>query len=180
MKHYITAVMLFLLPALGQAELYFELALEGGGETLARTTSGFELTAGGGVKFAGGVKNRFGEDNNSTLSLALGYLTDSINASNGEGDLDSFTFDAIYGRMFEAHRLGVGLSYHIGPEYSDRVDGFGSSRIDFDDALGIIFQYGYALTPGFQLGARYTIMDYKTNAVSIDADSFGIYLATGF
>ena len=179
MKHYITAVMLFLLPGLGHAELYFELALEGGGETLARSSDGLELNAGGGIKFAGGVINNFGENNHSRLSLALGYLSDSIDASNGEGDLDSFTFDAIYSRLFHLHRLGVGLSYHIGPEYSDSVDGFGSTRIEFDDALGIILQYGYALTPGFQLGARYTLMDYKANGLSIDADSFGVFLAFG-
>ena len=53
-------------------------------------------------------------------------------------------------------------------------------RIDFDNALGLILQYVYGADSGFQYVARITLMDYEDNGVSIDADSFGIFVSHGF
>lgn len=170
---------ILLLSSNAYAELYFELAIEGGGETLVETTSVDEINAGSGIKFAAGVQNVISEDGR-TLSLSLGYLFDSIDARNGTADFDTLTFDAIYSIPSVNHRFGFGLSYHIGPTYKDDVDGFARFKADFDDALGFALQYGYALGSGFQLGARYTLMDYEINNVTVDADSFGIFLSNGF
>ncbi len=161
------------------AEIYMELGFEGGGDRLIGTTSGYDLNVGGGVKFAGGVQNQVGE-NGSTLSLLLGYIFDDIDAINGTAEINTITFEAVYSIQRDHHRFGIGASYHIGPTYEENIVGFPPLKIDFDDALGIILQYSYALSPGFQIGARLTEMDYEANSFSLDASSFGLFLSYGF
>ncbi len=80
----------------------------------------------------------------------------------------------------DSHRFGIGASYHIGPTYKDDIVGLAPLKIDFDDALGLILQYSYAVSSGFQIGARFTQMDYEANGASLDASSFGIILSNGF
>jgi hypothetical protein len=162
-----------------QAEIYFELDLEGGGDTLIGTTSGQDINVGGGVKFAAGVVNQVG-DNGESLSLSLGYMFDNIDAINGTAEIDTLTFDAIYSIQRDRHRFGIGASYHMGPTYEDDIFGFSPLKFEFDDALGLILQYGYAAFPGFYIGARFTEMDYEVSGLSLDASSFGIFLSNGF
>lgn len=168
-----------------KAGFYFELDFENGGDTLATVSvsdSFFgdyerDLDIGGGNKLAVGIHNILGENKDRSLSLALGYLSDSIDASNGDADYDTVTFDAIYGFHFEAHEFGLGASYHIGPEYKDKIDGQPRIKLEFDDALGLVMQYSYAVSPVFHVGLRYTEMDYEINDVELDASSFGIFIA---
>ena len=165
--------------------VYIEFSIEGGGDTLISAEGDNDyfgsyeqdLNAGGGVKLAIGVHNLFGENNNRSLLLSLGYLSDSIDADNGDAEIDAVTFDAIYGFHFDSHRLGIGASYHIGPEYEEDLDGFPSFSVEFDDAPGLVIQYTYAYTPAFQFGLRYTEMDYEVGNVTLDASSVGILVA---
>ena len=169
----------FLLSSNAYAELYFELDLEGGGDTLIGSTAGQNINVGGGIKFALGVQNVIGE-NGESLSLSLGYLFDNLDAFNGTAEIDVITFDAIYSIQSERHRFGIGGSYHLGPTYEDDVFGFLPLKVDFDDAFGLILQYSYSLYSGFQIGARFTIMDYKVSGLTLDAGSFGIFFSNGF
>jgi hypothetical protein len=79
--------------------------------------------------------------------------------------------------IFESHRFGLGASYHIDPEYKEKIDGQPRIKAEFDDALGLVMQYSYALSPVFHVGLRYTEMDYEINDVELDASSFGIFMA---
>jgi hypothetical protein len=166
--------------SVAQADLYLELGVEGGGDTLIGTTSGEDISAGGGVKFAGGFQTRLGEDDSHSIRLVLGYLTDSVDAYNGSADISTVTFDALYLFNSGPHSFGVGPTYHINPEYSDHIDGYAPLKIEFDNALGIMFQYGYKVLPNFEIGARVTNIDYTVNSVTLDAGSFGIYISNGF
>jgi hypothetical protein len=179
MTRLIVSVILLALASTAQAEIYYELGIERGGDTLIGTVSGQDINAGGGVKFALGVQNEVGE-NGKSLSLSLGYLFDNIEASDGTAEISTFTFDAIYSIQKDRHRFGIGGSYHIGPTYEDDIAGFSPSKVDFDNALGFILQYSYTVSPGFQIGARLTEMDYEVNGFSLDAGSFGIFLSNGF
>ena len=182
-------VLLFfiLLPVTVNAELYFEFGIEEGGDTLISSEGQYyyggshdyekDLNVGGGLKIAVGIHNMLCENNDRSLSVAIGYLQDDIDASNGDAEYDTVTFDAIYGFHFDSHRLGVGASYHIGPEFKADVDGFPSVRAEFDDALGLIIQYSYAFKPSLHLGLRLTEMDYEVNDVTLDAGSIGIFFA---
>ncbi|UCH40373.1 MAG: hypothetical protein JSU67_01320 [Gammaproteobacteria bacterium] len=179
-------ILIFLfVPGISSGGVYFELGIEGGGDTLISAEADDDyyysydqdLNVGGGFKLAIGMHNIFGENNNRSLSLSLGYLFDSIEASNGDADYDTTTFDAIYAFHFGSHRLGIGATYHIGPEYKEDVDGYPSVRVEFDDAPGLIVQYSYAYTTAFQFGLRYTEMDYEVDDVTLDASSFGFFIA---
>ena len=181
----VLTVFLALVPGPAAAGFYFELGFEDGGETLASasTSNGFlgdyerDLDLAGGIKLAMGIYNILGESENRSLSFAVGYLSDSIDASNGDADYETITFDAVYSFHFEAHRFGLGALYHIDPEFEQNIDGQPGIKAEFDDALGVVVQYSYAVSPTFQAGLRYTEMDYEINDFELDASSFGMFLA---
>ena len=179
MNKFIVTVILFTLVSSAQAELYLELGYEGGGDTLISTTLGEDINAGGGVNYVIGIQNKVGEKGDS-LSLSLGYMIQSMDASNGTAEISTLTFDAIYSIPKDVHRFGIGASYHMGPTYKDNIAGFSPLKIEFDNALGLVLQYSYAFSPRFQIGARITEMDYEVNGLSLDAGSFGIFLSNGF
>jgi len=174
----VTAILLT-LASTAQAELYYELDIENGGDTLIATTSGQEINAGSGLKFALGVQNEVGE-NGKSLSLSLGYMFQNLDASNGTAEINTLTLDAIYSIRKNSHRFGIGAIYHVGPTYEDNIAGFSPLKIEFDDALGLILQYAYTLNNGIQIGARFTDMDYKVNGLSLDASSVGLFISNGF
>ena len=163
-----------------QAELYLEASLESGGDTLVETNLNDEINAGGGIKFAVGIQNPVGPGGNNSLRLAVGYLFDSINASNGDADIDALTFDAVYSVSNGPHAFGIGGTLHMSPEYDEKIDGLGTLKVEFDDAPGMLLQYAYQGIPGFELGVRYTIIDYKAGSATLDADSFGLFISNGF
>lgn len=162
-----------------RAGLYLEVDYELGGDTLASTELE-DLDAGGGYRLAIGLQTFIGGFEDVGLIFSIGYLFDWISASNGDAEIDAFVAEFIYFRDFGPHRLGVGGSYHMNPQYEDDVDGFPRTRIDFDDALGLVGRYGYVIEKSIEFGVRYTLMDYEANGVSIDADSLGFYVSAAF
>jgi len=179
MTKFIVAVILLALASTAQAELYLELGYEGGGDTLISTTAGDNINVGGGINYVIGIQNEVGE-NGKSVSLALGYMIQSMDAFNGTAEISTLTFDAIYSIPVGVHRFGIGASYHIGPTYKDEIAGLSPLKIDFDNALGLVLQYSYAYSPRFQIGVRITEMDYEVNGISLDASSFGVFISNGF
>ncbi len=179
--------MLLFLPVAADAGLYFEMSGEEGGETYASAErSGFyysaftttdEVNLGGGLKLALGVENAIGEAKDRSWSLSMGFIRRRLDASNGDADFDVVTADAIHSWRFDSHQFGVGASYHLNPEFRSKIDGFAPVEIKFDNALGLILQYRYELTPGFSLGIRLTEMDYEASGISDDASSIGLFLS---
>ena len=179
MERFIVSVILLTLASSAQAKAYFELGVEGGGDNLISTSSGAGIKVGGGFKIALGVQRKVGE-NGKSLSLSLGCLFDEFVASNGIAEISTPTLDAIYSIHRGDHRFGIGASYHVGPTYKDDIAGFSPLKIEFEDAMGLILQYSYVGSLGLQGGFRFTQMDYEVNGISLDADSFGIFLSNGF
>ena len=182
MARLIITVILFTLASTARAASYFELGVDFGGDTLISTSDDVfthKLKAGGGLKFALGVKNEVGE-NGELLSFSLGYSYENLDASNGTAKISTTSVDAIYSIKRNDHRFGIGASYHIGPTYKEDFSGFLPVRIDFDDALGLILQYSTGPDPSHQIVVRFTLMDYEANGVSLDADSYGIFLSLGY
>ncbi len=161
------------------AELYLEAALEGGGDTLARSSFDDEVNAGGGVKLAVGVQNWLDEAGTASLRFSVGYLWDDVSGSNGRVELDAMTFDAIYLINSGPHSFGVGAVWHASPRYRATVDGIAAS-VDFDDAIGPVLQYGYRFSPGLELGFRFSDLEYTGSGRRLEAGSFGVYLSNGF
>ncbi len=162
------------------ADLYLELALEGGGDELIETNTTESISAGGGIKFALGVQNPINYDGSADLRLAVGYLSDNIVGHNGEAEFNTITFDAMLISRAGPHSLGVGGTVHLAPEYSDSVDGFYPESIQYDNAVGFVFQYGYHFFPGMELGLRYTDLTYQAGPIQHDAGSIGVYISNGF
>ncbi len=173
---FVAVSMLFLSSA--QAELYFEVGYDGGGDTIAETTTGDTISAGSGLKFAAGVQLPLA-DGGSAIRVAGGYLFDSIDANNGDAETSTITIDALYILNSGPHSLGVGGTMHMGPEYTEN-SAFYSGTIEFDDAVGFLLQYGYHLSSGFEIGARYSNLTYKVGSAELDAGGIGFFLSNGF
>jgi hypothetical protein len=163
---------------LAQADLYVELGMESGSKELVSTTSGDNLYSGGGIKLAAGVQNYI--NNDASIRLTLGYLGDSVTAENGSAEIDTVTFDALYLINSGPHTFGLGPTFHMNPSYHDDVAGYAAVDIEFDNAVGLMFQYGYKIVPGIEIGARVTNIEYVNNATTLDASSFGVYFSNGF
>ena len=164
--------------SVAHADLYLELGAESGSQELVATSSGDNLYSGGGIKFAVGAQNYVSPY--SSVRLTLGYLGDSVEAVNGHADMDTVTFDALYLVNSGPHSFGIGPTVHMNPTYRDSVAGYAPLKIEFDNAVGIMFQYGYQLLPGFEIGARLTSIEYSNNTTRLDAGSLGVYLSNGF
>ncbi len=175
--------MALIIPALlamplAQADLYVELGAESGSKELIATSNGDNIYSGGGVKVAAGVQNYINYD--TSIRLTLGYLGDSVDATNGHAAINTVTFDALYLVNSGLHTFGIGPTVHMSPSYHDNVSGYTPVDIEFDNAVGLMFQYGYKLVPGIEIGARVTNIEYVNNATTLDASSFGVYLSNGF
>lgn len=179
MKKIPFVLFLFTLMRPAWAELYLETSLEGGGDTLARSSYDDELNAGGGLRLAIGMQTWLDADGTSSLRLDVGYLWDDVSGSNGSAELDAMTFDAVYLINSGPHSFGIGASWHASPRYRATVNGI-STVTDFDDAVGPVLQYGYRFSPGLELGLRFSDMEYEAAGRRIDAGSFGLYLSNGF
>lgn len=164
-----------------QASLYLEFAFEEGGEQLASSRNGPQVNAGGGLKFAAGLQLPIDEQGSNSLRLVAGYLVDGFDEDIGEVDLETYTFDAVFIVNRGPHAFGIGNSLHFSPEYRERPAGFDSTfTIDFDNASGLLLQYGYQYSGRMELGLRYLDIEYETNGTRIDAGGVGIFLSNGF
>ena len=179
-KQFTLMVLAMLMINIAQADLYIEASGEAGGEELISTNSVDSISAGGGIKFAIGIQNPVNYQGTTALRLSVGYLSDSILADNGEASFSTMTFDAMLVNNFWPHSFGVGATLHMSPEYRDDVAGYYPELIQYDDALGIVFQYAFHFTPGLELGVRYTDLYYTAGTIHQDAGSLGIFISNGF
>ena len=162
-----------------QADLYLELGINGGGEDLVQTTTGDSVTAGGGIKFAAGIQNPV-QDGDASVRIAVGYIFDSVDAADGEADIDALTLDAMYLVNSGKHIFGIGGTLHMNPEFTITSNTLGSLKLEFDNAAGLALQYGYRISDNTELGVTYNDLTYSVNNVDFDAGSVGLYFSNGF
>ncbi len=164
-----------------QAQIYLEFAVEEGGGRMASSRNGPQINAGGGVKFAAGLQLPLDDQGSNSLRLVAGYLFDGFDEDIGEVDIETYTVDAVFVVNRGPHAFGIGSSLHLSPEYREKPTGFNSTtKIDFDNANGLLLQYGYQYSRRMELGLRYLDIEYEANGASIDAGGVGIYLSNGF
>jgi len=92
--------------------------------------------------------------------VSLSYKFALISASNGDVTFSRWPIDALVFYRLPELRLGGGLTYHINPKLSGSGVASGLDA-SFDDALGLLLQADYRVTPKINLGIRYTSLDYK-------------------
>ena len=156
-----------------------ELGYDGGDGTITKTPLD-DLGAGGGFKVAVGWQQYIGGFDDVGLIFSLGYLFNEIEASIGEEETRAVVAEALYFREFGPYRLSVGGSYHMNPRYTASIDGLAPTRIEFNDALGLVGRCGYVIDKTFEIGLRYTFIDYEANGDSYNADSLGFYVSSVF
>ena len=136
---------------------------------------GFRI--GEGVHLAIGFNYFIGDSNSQALSLAAGYLK----GGDFEEKSSATTLEVLYTQYNDLHRWGIGLSYHIDPEYEEEISSSKTRKLKFDDALGIVIKYGYLIrSPDWELGFRLTLMDYKLASEDYNANSLGIFASKSF
>lgn len=162
-----------------------------GGDTLATVTftdgSTQSIKANQGYYFGVGASIILGDSRDLEVEGAVSYKEDVITATNGEVTFSRVPLDALVFYRFPQHiRVGGGLTYHLNPKVSG--SGLASNlNLGFDDALGWVLQAEYLLppysprTPKMTVGARYTVIDYKTSTgATAKSNGVGITFSIGF
>ena len=147
------------------------------------------IEAGGLFNAKAGIQYYF-SDAPASLLGTVGYHFDSVSAQNGDATFSRFPIDLTAFYHFEEHRIGLGGSLHTGTEldidFDPSVLGFGATNgtIDFDDALGLVLEYGYRFkNSGATIAVRAVQIDYKAstaNAAKISGDHIGLYAYLNF
>jgi len=198
MKLFLLVFVLFFSPARAYADIFFELGLESGDETLISTDASFDngyessekVDAGGGIKIAIGYQHFLKENKNRSLSFIVGDLSDNADSDSVDAEFEVKTFDVIYNRYLDSahsrrynvnyiYQTGIGITYHVDPEYSEKSDGV-STGVDYEDSLGLVFLiYSNLAFKGVGSGFKLTLMEYEAEGKNIDANSLGFFLTFG-
>lgn len=183
------AALLLAAPASPQAaevRPMLKAAADFGGDTLINVTftdgstqsirANELLSLGGGVS----IVNDAGD---IETELTLSYKFRTVTASNGDVTFSRWPLDALVFYRLPDLRLGGGLTFHLGPELSG--SGFaGGLNLNFDDALGLLLQADYRVTPKINLGVRYTSLDYKLRvngaSATVRSNGVGIVFSASF
>lgn len=161
-----------------------------GGEVLAEveidddfffSNSDDELRAGEGIYLGGGFAYHSGS---SPLSLqaTVGYHFSSLDASNGDVDFSRTTLDFLaFFQFAPQHRIGLGITHHLEPEFEIDISGGIDETIVFDDATGVILEYGWSFTDFATLGVRFVAIDYEIgNVESLNGNHVGLMFGFEF
>lgn len=162
------------------AEMILYGAVTSGGDTLATAFDEdgdeiVDLKAGGLFHQAVGYEQPLG---GGGIRLTLGLKLDWLEAEDGDARITRFPLEATaYWRFAERHAIGGGLVYEIAPVFEIDIDGFGSSDVNFDDALGGVIYYGFSITDRLEVGLRHTLIEYETDLLPVvDADNTGLFV----
>jgi hypothetical protein len=171
------ASMLQASSAMAELGWVLEADLEFGGDTVATVFftdgSSQDTEAGQGLAVAVGAHYRF-PDSNWDARATLGYKYVTTQASDVDIYLRRVPMEFIVNYMFDGGTwLGLGLSRHTGTRYHG---GGVIPDIEFEDATGTVFEFGY-----HWLGLSLTRMDYTAvGGGTVSADNFGIKLIGRF
>lgn len=157
------------------------LGLTFGGDDLVQAWyedgSSEKLEAGGLIDLKFGAQYS-PKGSNYALQGTMGYHFDSMSADNGDASFSRIPLDLIAFLKHEKHRFGAGLSYNTATEL-DSGGAIDFGKIKFDDATGLLLEYGYAYRPNLVFAARYLSIDYQAssfpNAPSVNGDHAGLY-----
>jgi len=151
-----------------------------GGDTLVETTGG-DLDAGGLLYIGAGIMIE-PEGSNMAFQATLGYKWDTIDFDipSGDSTISSNPLEFIAFFKSDDFRLGAGIAYHMNPEWEFCIDGSGCLVADFDNATGFIIEADFQSVKTFSFGVRFTSIDYKTDGLTVNANSIGLIGAVYF
>jgi hypothetical protein len=161
------------------------MAAEFGGDTIVNATftdgSTQKVRAHQGVALGGGA-SWVNDAKDIEVEVTVSYKFAMIDASNGDIEWTRVPLDGLVFYRWDKFRLGGGLTYHMNPklEGSGVVGGL---NVKFDNALGAIVQADWRITDQFNLGVRYTKLEYEAKAPAsgtAKSDGFGVTLGYRF
>lgn len=161
-----------------------------GGDDLVIVSGGEDLHAGELLNLGIGFDFDLNAAKTLLLRTGINYKFTAVEASNGDAYFDRWPLDLILVWRQGNASLGAGLTYHLSPSYEIDANGI-TSEADFDDALGLLLQAGFMVTPTMELGVRVTMIEYEPSVPltwwpsgapidKVDGDSFGFYVSVGF
>jgi hypothetical protein len=166
----------------GEVRPVAHIAAEFGGDTLVvgNFTDGTTRSIDANQRIAlGGGASWVNDAKNMEVEASLAYKFTTINASNGSISWTRFPLDVLVFRRWEQFRVGAGLTYHINPRLKG-IGVAGDANVKFDNALGAIVQADWLFANGFNLGLRYTKLDYEEVNLGTKANSDGVGVILGY
>lgn len=166
-------------------DLLLQAGIDAGGDDLfsATYTNGDTVNISGGDMFQMGVGTTFKTAPELLpaleTQLSVGYKFDRANAENGSATWGRFPIEALEFYTTPAWRFGGGLTYHLSP----KLKGSGvasNASVDFDDALGIVFEVDYILGANSYIGGRITRIDYTISNTNLEFSGNSIGITFGW
>ncbi len=169
-----------ILPSAHAASGVFEFGVYGGGDKLAGATftngSSESIHAGGLLDLSVGV--RFDVADNLETQFTIGYRFDSIDATNGSIEWTRVPLEGKIFYLADDFRIGGGFTYHLNPTLEG--DGVATSKFDFDNATGFVFEVDYLGWQQVFLGLKLTSIDYEVDNITVDGNSTGLIVGFRF
>lgn len=173
------------LGAQADASWYAEVAGSFGGDTMAEVeveTFGGDIEdasvkAGEGFSLAIGTRLRLSEA--VDLTLSAGYKSGGVFAADGDSaSFDRFPLTAMLSFKQRILSFGFGLTQEIDGSLDLKDVGLG--KVDVDDALGKFVALNWKITDFFNLGGRYTFIEYELENSSVEYDGNNLAIVASF
>lgn len=154
----------------------YKLGYDTGGDTLVTVTftngDTANIKANRGLFLGGGV-SLLNDARNVETEITLSYKIDDITASNGDVTWSRWPLEALVFYRTPKVRVGGGITYHLNPDLTGSGVASGLN-VNFKNSLGLVAQADWRVSKSFNLGLRYTAMDYELEGPSTSVKSNGI------
>lgn len=174
-----------------QTQFGFTAGLTFGGEELGglyyEDGDSAEISAGGLMAIGAALRSQHTEQFLSKFTA--NYHFDNVSATNADVSFSRITLEALAGlRANETVTFYGGLTYHLSPTYTEKMDYHGSNKVEFDSSLGFVIEAAFNISENSEVSARYVLVDYEFSSLngydvggsgSVDGNHFGIYY-TGY
>ena len=154
-----------------------------GGDTLGYLNfadgSSVPVKANEGLMLYAGVIFPTGSYNDFSTQISVGYKYGGVRGSDGGATWTAIPLEAIEFYRINDLRMGLGISYHLNPQFSVSVPG--TSYVDkYDNALGLVAQIGWSpVRDPYGIDLRYTSIKFQGNNVvgpaSVSGSVVGLY-----
>lgn len=143
--------------------------------------SSSDVSAGGGFTMGAGIDlaiqpESIGLSKPVGVQLTGAYKFDSATADNADVTMDRFEFTILpYVNVNDQVRIGAGIAFHTGVEFTMEFDGSSTDSIEFDAATALVLELGFKQNEQLNWGLRFTSVDYAVSkANGRDVSGYGI------
>lgn len=158
------------------------LVLSGGGDKIGEITyyrenedgnrertGSSNMTAGGlfALNLGAGIRP-FSNGSEWETQITLGYKSNNKDGENGKINFTRYPVDIIQFYNLNKLRFGAGITYHMSPDLSSKVNG-NTADFDLESALGFTFQVDYFFEKAIFIGAKVELIEYQQKSYEYDS-----------